>query len=732
MSLRSALFGVVFVSAAALACSSGNAGFSAETQGGSSGGAGRTGGLGAAGSVSGSGGSDNGDAGMSEAGFGTGGDAGAGNVSGNAGSAGTAGNAGVSGTSGSAGMTDVGGGGSSTGGGGAGMSGGGTAGMGGSGGAPGTFCPAGSLRCADHDVQACNSNGSAWLYSSTCVSGCAAGLCTGTCTPGAKRCNGSSTEICASTGVAWNVTASCATFCDATSATCALDGLDVTAGGAVLDGEIVVKGTVHVHGGANLSSPTGNLTLRADAIIVDSGGSITVAATGLTTLGKGGNSCAGTFGAGGGAYGVAGSPAPGGQNCNGIAGAAWGLTNDALVAPGSPGGDSNTVVGANGGGVLRLIASTINIAGQVSANGATSLGSAGAGSGGGILFAASDTLTVTGSVSASGGLGLSSGTPNARSGAGGLGRVKLLYGAAVSITGSVVGTRTDGLLPPLTLGSPSQPDSTLSYNDNFAAMDLSWNRPFDTTLGYYVRVDGAVGTTVTPANGTFGAPETASVPRSALVQGSNYFHVVAVNAQSSVGAVQSWFKVQLNTLPPTLTSSTHQNQGTWYQGNSPFFSWFLPAEISAQSVRSYYYVLDHLGNTVPTSANTLLSGAQQNILLSGLADGVWVFHLVSVDTRGNTTTAAAHYQVRIGADPGTTSASGKVTTGAASAVAGATVTINNGLFGNASTDANGNYVMTNLPAGSYTLTVSKAGYTPSAQPITLTKNVLAQINVTLN
>jgi len=305
--------------------------------------------------------------------------------------------------------------------------------------------------------------------------------------------------------------------------------------------------------------------------------------------------------------------------------------------------------------------------------------------------------------SASGGSGLSTGTPNARSGAGGLGRVKLLYGIAVTSTGSVVGTRSDGLLPPLTLGSPSQPDPTLSYNDNFATIDFSWNRPFDAALGYYVRLDNAVGTTVTPANGAFGTAETESLLRSALAQGNNYFHVLPVNAQSQVGAVQSWFKVQLNTLPPTLLSSSHASQTAWFANKNPFFSWILPAGVSNERRAQFLLRARPPGHDGADDCQHDLGRRSTKYSAVWLDDGVWVFHLVSVDTRGHTTNAAAHYQVRIGVDPGTTSVFGKVTAGAAAtAVVGATVTINNGLFADASTDANGNYVMPGVPAGSYT------------------------------
>ena len=111
--------------------------------------------------------------------------------------------------------------------------------------------------------------------------------------------------------------------------------------------------------------------------------------------------------------------------------------------------------GGKGGGVLRLIAAkTITIDGQVTANGEAggssgSYGGGGGGSGGGILIAAQKKVTVTGSISAAGGAG---GAGSSYSGgAGGLGRIKILNSGDKTITGTINGAKTEGLIPPLSI-----------------------------------------------------------------------------------------------------------------------------------------------------------------------------------------------------------------------------------------------------------------------------------------
>lgn len=599
-------------------------------------------------------------------------------------------------------------------------------------------CTPGANRCSvGNSVEVCNSSGTAWLYSATCTVGCSNGLCTGACAPGAKRCNGSVVEACNATGTAYTLVETCSTFCD--NAQCALASLDIALN-RDMDGEILVAGAVIVRSGATLNSPTGNLTIRAKSITIENGGSIAAAPTGQTAVGGGvqGRWNGGSYylGGGGGSYGSAG---PNGNWSS--PGAIYGSDRDSHVDQGAKGGDGTTPsatngeYGGKGGGVLRLIADTISIAGQVTANGANGgpdtscYGGGGGGSGGGILVAA-NTLTITGSVSAVGGVGgaKSSCSNSLPGGNGGDGRVKILNGATKSVTGALSGHLTQGLLPPLGLTSTSHPATDKIYNDDFPSLLLSWSKSFGSAQGYYVLVDQNPINVPTPASGQFISTDFASFPATALPAGKNYFHIVPVDATSNIGTVESTFSIQINTTAPAMSSTSHPNQAAWVDNANAFLAWTFPQ--GDANVPGAYYVFDQYGATVPTAAATFLPVGQKQLLRSGIAPGVWVLHVVSVDARGYLTKAAGHYRMNIGADPGSGGVVGQVVDGASQPVSGASVTVNRGLY-TQTTNSTGNFNFGQVPAGSWEVTVTKQGHAPAVKPVTVVAGSATTANVTL-
>jgi hypothetical protein len=196
-----------------------------------------------------------------------------------------------------------------------------------------------------------------------------------------------------------------------------------------------------------------------------------------------------------------------------------------------------------------------------------------------------------------------------------------------------------------------------------------------------------------------------------------------------VGTVESNFRIQVNTTPPTLSSSSHPSQTTWTANNNVFYAWTFP--VADANLTGGYYVLDHYGSTVPTFTDTFLPVTQKQLLRSGLAAGVWGFHVVSVDQRGYLTKQAGHYVVRIGADPGSGTVLGNVVDNASKNVTNATVTVNRALFGNQLTNATGNYNFAGVPAGMWEVTASATGFKPSTQMVTVTANGSATANFQL-
>lgn len=545
----------------------------------------------------------------------------------------------------------------------------------------------------------------------------------GPCAPGAQRCNGDSAQVCNAEGTHWDTIEVCTTFCQ--DGLCALDGLDV-ASDMQLEGSILVAGAVTVRSGATLSSSTGNLTITADSITVENGGSISMAPTGMSPDGQGNDAFSFSQVPGGGGYGTL---------------RPWGSSTDSDVQAGSPGGKmmplTPPIPQALGGGVVRLLAPTIVIAGQITANGANGGSNTevcavggGGGSGGGVLLAGDD-ITVTGSISAAGGIGGPSNINcgiSASGGEGGLGRVKILHGAHVEIADTaVVGQLTKGLAPPIPLRSASHPDPFRIYNDGFLSFDVSWSKSFPSLMGYYVRLDSTPNSPPTAANGQFQSIDQVSFSPNDIVDGENFVHVVSVDGQSAIGTVETVFRVQINTQGPSVSSQSHPSQGTFTSNTNPFFSWSYPQ--GDDNVAGAYYVLDQFGETVPSATDTQVPATQKQLQKSGVPEGVWVLHVVSIDTAGRLSKQAGHYRVNIGADPGTGAVIGRIVNAQSQGVPNATVTINRGLF-TTFTDSQGNYSLPTVTAGSWELSV-KSGAASASKNVTVTKNQTTPGDMTL-
>lgn len=542
----------------------------------------------------------------------------------------------------------------------------------------------------------------------------------GPCAPGALRCNGDSAQVCNAEGTHWDTVEECSTFCQ--DGICALDGLDV-ASDMSLEGNVLVAGAVTVRSGATLSSTTGDLTITADSITVENGGSISMAPTGMSPDGQGADAFSSSSQPGGGAY-----------------GGVWGSDTDSDVQAGSPGGKmvaSQNIPAALGGGVVRLIAKQITIAGQITANGANGgsntavcVVGGGGGSGGGVLLAGDD-ITVSGSISAAGGIGGPS-NPSCfgfGGGPGTEGRVKILHGSHVEVAEEAVvaGRLTKGLAPPIPLRSSSHPDPFLIYNDGFVSFDVSWSKAFPSLMGYYVRLDNTQFDPPTAADGQFQEIDQASFQPTDITEGENFVHVVSVDSLSAVGTVETVFRVQINTRGPSMASDSHPSQTTFTSNANPFFRWSYPQ--GDENVAGAYYILDQFGDTVPSAADTQVPANQKQLQKSGVAEGIHVLHVVSVDTVGRLSKAAGHYRVNIGTDPGNGAVIGRVVNAQQQGVAGATVSINRGLF-TAITDASGNYTMPTVTAGSWELSV-KSGALSATKNITVVKTQTTPGDMTL-
>jgi hypothetical protein len=577
-------------------------------------------------------------------------------------------------------------------------------------------CTPGAYRCAASNVELCNASGTAWVYITTCGVGCSAGLCTGGCNPGDKRCNGTNTETCNATGTGWDATACTGgAICDASTAQCAPTSLTVDATQVNYEGVLVVNGPVVIKNNGKIVTQTGNLTIRATSITVDATSAIVAAAVWDTPRVADGTSST-YYGYGGG-----GGTNPSNQfDVTAYTGTRGGDGGRATGYGGTPG------VGGNGGGAIRLYADTISFNGTATANGAngtnaSSYAGGGGGGGGGSILMAADSLTVgtTATMSVAGGLGGSFGVSSygSNGGSGGIGRIKLLYGTTKSVPASIssLANVTYGLMPPIFVSSTTHPNSALIYNDDFQNLTLTWTRPFGKSQLNYLQVLNQSNLTVpTFANGLPSAPsELLAYDRAKFTAaGSWWVHLGTIDpVASTAGTVENWYKVQVNTTPPPISSMSHPSSTTWNPTLDVQFAWTLPN--GAAMYKGVHWVFDHNGLTIPTKADTFVPNTITSKFFpsSTTGNGIFVFHVISEDTAGYLTKNASHYVVRLGADPGTGTLSGTVKDSMGAGLSGAAISVNKGLFSTTS-GTGGSYSFTSvIPPGTWTVDVTSQDFT---------------------
>ncbi len=594
-------------------------------------------------------------------------------------------------------------------------------------------CSAGTVRCNGSNIEICNASGTAWLYNQTCAVACTSGVCTGPCTPSQKRCNGNVPETCNPAGSAWVAAQSCMYECyrgDCTQNDLVIDGTTQT-----LEGDLKFSNNVTIRNQGQLRvGPTGLLKIRARSITVESNTTINANDLGVDTRGQGSavtascGYCGQTLSATvtpGSSYGTTGQPGTASpyfyccSSCSNFCSTSASTTiydrdDDLSISQGSRWTSSTN----KGGGLVQLIADTVTVNGQITAN-STSTGA----SGGGVLIAANQ-ISGSGVIQTSGA---------AMSPAGGNGRVKLLRGTTNNFfSGNITGNNRASPMPPLDLVSGSHPDQARWYNDGLGDWFLAWSRPYQSLAGYYWRLSTSESTLPSAAagNGSLIMAESIQVPAAQLTQGMNYVHIVSVDSAFNVGTVKATATVQVNTQPPSIMSTSHPTQRTW--GGTPglFFSWTNPQ--ADANFNGYYFTLDRFADTIPAETPTNFTSNKQ-VLLANTPDGIWGFHVVNRDTRGAITKTAAHYIVYVGANPGSGNVSGSAYDGSMgnAALSGVTLTINRGFFSQ-STASNGTYTFGNmLPAGTWQLTASKTGYLSQTVSVTVAASGSVNQNFTL-
>lgn len=92
---------------------------------------------------------------------------------------------------------------------------------------------------------------------------------------------------------------------------------------------------------------------------------------------------------------------------------------------------------------------------------------------------------------------------------------------------------------------------------------------------------------------------------------------------------------------PTVSSSTHPDQNQWYAKSDPAFQW-----TTQNGVTGYSFSLDDKETAAP---DTVQDGSDSSKSFTGIADGVWYFHVRAQNTDG--WGPAGHFRVRIDTTP---------------------------------------------------------------------------------
>ena len=156
-----------------------------------------------------------------------------------------------------------------------------------------------------------------------------------------------------------------------------------------------------------------------------------------------------------------------------------------------------------------------------------------------------------------------------------------------------------------------------------------------------------------------------------------------------------------------VASNSNPTQSAWSSSRSVVLNWTFPPN---QDVKGVYYVVDHYGDTVPTASATFIPAKQQQLIKTLRTAGIWVFHFVWADKQGRMANAVAHYQVRIGNDPGVGNLVGRIYDKVNMPISGAALSINRGLFPVINSQVDGSFASPAIPIGEWQVTASRAGY----------------------
>ncbi len=570
-------------------------------------------------------------------------------------------------------------------------------------------CTPKERRCINKTAQKCNDDGLAWIVTDVCKYECNSGECIGDCDTGQRRCNvDGKAETCGNDGL-WDVTGNCGptTPCIDDTGLCAINTLNL------VGTTTTMGGLYYYYGNVSLTSLT---TITVDPAVgyleIHAGGDITIDSTSgiyadAITCGPSNGTSSNGYSYGGGGGG--GHKDAGTNSYYYSSGSNWTVSGGSAVPSlsilkyktGSCGGSNKYgTAGGKGGGAIVLYARNIFIDGTLSAKGGNGVseyyGGSGGGSGGSItLYGGTVEVKASAELTVDGGAGsISNYTSSYNGGAGSKGMIKILSGqksAGIVDPSASIGTyNIVTVTPPEKISSTTHPDQNKWYNDGFGSSSISWNRPtYLEVSAYFYKISTASVYVPKSGDGIYTENNTVVLDAASFAAGTNYFHLTTNDYDAQTGSVSNAFVINVNDAPPAITSSSHANQSTFYDTATVALNWTDPGGKEG-SFPTYRYIWDRYAQTTPSST-TGIETDKKDLTKTGVPDGIWFLHVISIDTMGYPTKTARHFKVNVGLQPGKGNIAGTVkANGTNNPINGATVKVNDGIW-SATSAANGAY-----------------------------------------
>jgi hypothetical protein len=191
--------------------------------------------------------------------------------------------------------------------------------------------------------------------------------------------------------------------------------------------------------------------------------------------------------------------------------------------------------------------------------------------------------------------------------------------------------------PAPSISSSTHPSENIWYTSDDPS--FTWNTPYDPSgINGYSYTLTSYSSTPDKSVDTYGN----SKNYYNKAEGTYYFNVRARDGAGNWGSADH-YRVKIdkyNPPAPSISSSTHPNENTYYSNNDPTFTWNTPSDISG--INGYSYSITRSSSTPDTSVDTY--GNSKTYYNKG--EGTWYFNIRARDGAGRWG-STDHYRIKI-------------------------------------------------------------------------------------